>query len=687
MKREAEQLIAGASVPAAGAVGSGRKKAGCWTVFTTLFFLGALLVFSALAVGGVLYWKKYQNIQEEIASTAVQKLETKGIFLGYDDWSFDFPRGLVLENVTLFETAAREQSVVNASDIGINVDFISIAKNGGTPDAFEVSFAESSISLFEDGKEAFTLEGIDAEIFKAGDSLTIERFSAALGGIQVEADGRLFLPASTGESDGGSSAPAAPAEKFTLPFDTAALAKMQPAFELAAPDGGVPLLASVTLSNTKEEPQNVSAQASLQSSGFTWKGVTVDSLAALVKYRSEEKVVHVTNFQMGTASGFIGGNGSIDTGSRVATVKQLQSNADIVAFVSSFDEELAGKLSGIEMVDQPTVQISGTVPLDAPEDSRLNVLYEHHSGMIVNHEGRRLPLVDIRGRFTLGEGVLETNHFSLGLLGGDVLINGVTRITAESTPFNGLIEISRLPLERVASYFEKDDVKMTGEIYANFRGVGYSVLDKVRGGGNFRIDDAQLGSFPVLGDVQELLGTLIPAFGISGKGAVTGAYIIESGVLITSDLLVEGSGTEISTSGSMKLASQSVDFTSTATLTKALAAATGMEDKAITVRGSGLISDLELELREFPIEFAATGLAKALGTTPESLSSLKEVLGDDGDASKVITGTIEEATGIELGPEATGLINSLLGGGEEKEEEDEEPAPVQAVPIRAEPTE
>ncbi|MDF1739369.1 MAG: hypothetical protein P1U86_09435, partial [Verrucomicrobiales bacterium] len=325
----------------------------------------------------------------------------------------------------------------------------------------------------------------------------------------------------------------------------------------------------------------------------------------------------------------------------------------------------------------------GTVPLDAVENSRLNVLYEHHSGMILNHEERRLPLVDIRGRFTLGEGVLETNHFSLGLLGGDVLINGVTRITAESTPFNGLIEISGLPLERVASYFDKEDVKMTGEIYANFRGVGYSVLEKVRGGGNFRIDDAQLGSFPVLGEVQELLGKLIPAFGISENGSVTGAYIIESGVLITSDLLVKGSGTEISTSGSMKLESQSVDFTSTATLTSALSAATGMEGKAITVRGSGLISDLDLELREFPIEFASEGLAKALGTTPESLSSLKEVLGEDGDASKVITGKIEEATGIELGPEATGLIKSLFGG----EGEDEEAAPIQAEPIRATPTE
>ena len=88
-----------------------------------------------------------------------------------------------------------------------------------------------------------------------------------------------------------------------------------------------------------------------------------------------------------------------------------------------------------------------------------------------------------------------------------------------------------------------------------------------------------------------------------------------------------------------------------------------------------------MELKEFPIEFASEGLAKALGTTPESLSSLKEVLGEEGDASKVITGAIEDATGIELGPEATGLLKSLLGGG------DDEPAPIQAEPIRALPTE
>ena len=679
VKREAEELMAAAALPIAGA--AAKEKSGCWTVFTTLFFFGSLLLFSALAVGGVIYWKKYQKIQEEIASTVIQKLEEQGVYLGYDDWNFKFPRGLVLENVTLFEASARENSVVNISDIGVNVDILSIVKNRGTPESYEISFDDSSISLFEEGSKSFALDGIDAELFVIDDTFAIERFSATLGGIRVEAAGRLFLPEKTAAADSDSGDADAEKETFTLPFNIASLRSVQSAFELESSDGSTPLLVTAELSNTREEPQNVSAQASLQSSGFTWKAVAIDSLSALVKYRSEENVVHITNFQLGAASGFIGGNGSIDIGSGVATVKQLHSNADIVALASSFDGKLAEKLGMIEMVDQPLIQISGTVPFGAPKESRLDVLYEHQSGLIVNHEGRRLPLEDIRGRFTLGDGVLETNHFSLGLLGGDVLINGGTRITAESTPFNGLIEISGLPLERVASYFEKDDVKMTGVIYGDFRGVGYSVLDKVRGGGDFRIDEAQLGSFPVLGDVQALLGKLIPAFGISGKGSVNGAYIIESGVMITSDLLVTGSGTEISTSGCMKLANQTVDFTSTAKLKEALAAATGMEEKAITVCGSGPVSKLKLELKEFPIEFASEGLAKALGTTPESLSSLKEVLGEEGDASKVITGAIEDATGIELGPEATGLLKSLLGGG------DDEPAPIQAEPIRALPTE
>ena len=80
------------------------------------------------------------------------------------------------------------------------------------------------------------------------------------------------------------------------------------------------------------------------------------------------------------------------------------------------------------------------------------------------------------------------------------------------------------------------------------------------------------------------------------------------------------------TAGEVKLDSSEVTFTSKAMLEPSLAAATGLTEKAIVMEGSGPLTSPNIRITEFPIEFAAEGLAGVLGTSTESLSSLKATL-------------------------------------------------------------
>jgi len=215
---------------------------------------------------------------------------------------------------------------------------------------------------------------------------------------------------------------------------------------------------------------------------------------------------------------------------------------------------------------------------------------------------------------------------------------------------------------------------MSGDLYLTFRGVGYSDVSRIRGGGTVRVDEAQLPSFPVIGPVQEMIGQVVPAFQFKENGAVSGAYLIESGTLLTNDFTIANSSANLLINGSVKLASQTTDFTALAGLNKPLALATGLEDKSIEVRGTGPLSEPTLTLSNFPVEFAAQNLNAILGTSPETLGSLTQILGGQENIAEVITGTIEEETGVDVGETVGALLQGFLAPAPAEEATTPEPA-------------
>ncbi|MEM6280413.1 MAG: hypothetical protein AAF733_13105, partial [Verrucomicrobiota bacterium] len=347
---------------------------------------------------------------------------------------------------------------------------------------------------------------------------------------------------------------------------------------------------------------------------------------------------------------------------RVIQIEQIQSTVDLLALASDLDEEAEEALADLSFVDAPNVKLSGSVPMDDPKLARLEVNYDHRQGIIYSGGGRSLPLSDLRGGFSFNQGVLETDDFAGSVLDGNVAINGSVRLTAEGTPFSGLIEVSSLPLAKVGEYYGKGELGMTGNIFFDFRGIGYSDISKIRGGGTIRVDEAKLPAFPVIGPVQKFLGAVVPAFGIQGEGSLTGAYIIESGTLLTNDLTVAQAGALLVTNGSLNLDQQYVSFTTKASLQPTLATATGMEDKAIEVSGEGDLTSPSLSLSGFPVDFAAGKLSEVLGTTPESLGQLKGLISGEEDAASILGAPLEEAIGEELGGEVRGLFEGIFGG-------------------------
>ncbi|MEX2579818.1 MAG: hypothetical protein WD342_12240 [Verrucomicrobiales bacterium] len=648
---------------------SKKGRAGCWTVFATIFFIAALLLVVAIAVGGAVVWAKRGDLEAEIAATAARKLEERGIHLDYEGWRYQFPRGLVLENVTVYETAARERPSIKASDVGVNIDVLGLAVERATGSGAEISLADSDVSFFEGGEVLMAVENVDGEVLVDRDRLRVERFSAHAEGLRIEASGVVKLSERNG-TGGGAKGRSDRESPKALSLDFSAFEQLQ-RWLAVVPEGEPPVL-KVDFEMDGEDPDSLALAGTLTGRDFAWRGVSVESVAAVFDFDPTAGILRFDNFQLGYGGGFVGGVFTVDTEAGQVAIEKGQSTVDLIALFSDYDAELGEKLEDVSFADAPTVRFSGNVPFETPKEARLQLDWEHRRGLVYHSRHGDLPIRDLRGRINVKDGVLETNDFAVALLGGQVEINGISSLDAEGSPFSGLIEISGMSLSEVAAHYDKEDIGMTGNLYLTFRGIGHGDVARIRGGGTIRVDEAQLSSFPVVGPVQELLGRVVPALGFDGRGTVTGAYIVESGVLVTNDFTVVNPEANLLVNGSVKLAEQTTDFTAVASLNDALAAATDLEDKTIEVHGTGALASPELTVSDFPVEFAAEKLGEVLGTSPETLGTLKEILGDGENAAEVISGKIEEATGLELGDEVNELLKGLL-----------EPKPEEKPPIRA----
>ena len=662
-----------------------KPKAGCWTIFATLFFIASLLLLAIVGIGAAIAWSKMGDLEREIDTIAKSKLEQQGIYLDYEGWEWAFPRGLVLKNVTVYESAEKTTPAIQASDIGVNVDFVGLARDRESLSGAELSLDDSNISVFEGGDSVVALESIDGEILIDRDTVRVERFDAEIGGLRVLAAGSVALPEKKagGGGSGKGEAEAAPARPFAV--DLAPL-KAAAAFLALETEGEKPVL-SVDIHGDKAT-EGVKIKATLNGSDFTWRGVPITSATAACTFDPSSEILEFSNFQIGHGEGFIGGVFTVATAEKRIDIARAQSSVDLLSLYTAIRPEAREKWAKVAFADAPNVHFSGTVPLETPEAAQLSIDYEHRKGLVYKAEWGDLPVTGIRGQIDINDGRLETNDLAADLLGGQVALNGTVNLATEGTPFSGLIEIAKLPLANASAYFGKEDIGMSGDLYMNFRGVGYGDVERIRGGGDIRVEEATLPAFPVVGPVQNLLGRVIPAFRFEEAGAVSGSYLIESGIMLTNNFEIANSSANLLVNGSVKLAAQTTDFTAVASLNEPLAKATGLEGKTIEVRGSGPLAEPKLTLRDFPVEFAGENLNEILGTSPETLGALSQILGGQDNAAKVITGSIEEATGVELGETVGALLEGLLSGEaveEAEPTEEPEPEPEPETPEPAKP--
>lgn len=686
-----------------------KKKAGCWTMFATLFFILTLPIFLAVAVVGFIGWTKLDLLEPEITMVAQAELDKRGIYVDFERWEYQFPRGLVLKEVTLFQSEARQVPQMKLSDLGINVDIVGLIKGRTSFDTGEFSFQDSTLSFFHDGNQVAQIKEIDAEVLVSPGKVDLERFDGRFGGLLVRASGDITNPVR--DSTGGqNTAVVSDSEAFVLPLDFAMIEKIRPWLDVQA--NGKPPRLDVRFSSDGSA-KSLILSGSLNGSDFVWHGVPLKRASATFSYDAPANSLEVYSFQIDHGEGTLSGVASLDLVSKVLELENTESDVDLIALLSSFDAGMADKLKSVEVRDAPMIELSGSIPLADVVNSEVEVSYDHLLGIVYTKDSREFPVSRIKSFIKFSGGVITVEDTSCRVLDGDLAVGGTVRLASDNYPFSiSTLTLTDLPLSSFAKIFEVDSLGMGGEADLEFRGSGNADLASVRGGGSILVREAKLTAFPVIGKIQDFLGKVIPAFGVRKGDTLSGSYIVESGILLTNDLAITQVGAKVLVNGSVKLKPQTTDFTATASMDPAVVTGTSLEGKQVVITGEGPLWEPEITLKNFPVEFAAEELSSMLGTSPETLDQLKGLIEGEEGVAKMISEQLEEFVGDENAtPEIQGLIKGILGNmpslsasgeGEESTATEtsetpeapvapeaalETPAPPAAVPFRATPVE
>ena len=592
-------------------------------------FFAFLLLFFLLFVGvgaGLFFGRHWLMAQAE--TRALDALAKNGIHLAYDSARWEFPRGIVFSNVRLYENAGRESLILSASNMGLNQDLYSLARKRSI-DAVNatVTFEDAILTLFHLGEEVAAFEQIDAYLTATAREITLHQFEGVFSGLAVEASGKVAL--------GGGEAPA------ETPGDPAAAAIVVPRtlgerldfgpvgglrqwLAVSSESGEAPHL-ELTFLIPEGPDRKIEAKGRLWGRSFAWREVPVDSLLGEFSYNGADRVLDVPQMNLVYRGAPIDGRGiAMRLAEKRVEIGSLQSEADLVDLISTVDPDLAEKFAAIESVDAPEAGVSGVLDLADFWKSDLTIDYSHQGGMRFDVRGRKLPVRAVKSRFTVRDGTISTGNFDGVVLDGGVRGSILMRKEAEGIQYAADLKVSDLPLQSLAG-LAGSDKPMLGVLNGTFKGNGAAELKRLNGAGELHIAGEDLKKVPVMGEIQDLMGTVAPIFGTPKKSTLDATYAITDGVFRTEDLEAVSDGIRIKAAGTCQLTDQMVAARAHGFLDGLAGMPTELIGKALEVSVEGPVDDLKTRFDNAPAAFssdAAKAAFAAMGSTADAVKSL-----------------------------------------------------------------
>jgi hypothetical protein len=298
---------------------------------------------------------------------------------------------------------------------------------------------------------------------------------------------------------------------------------------------------SLELHGTEPDLEALSGNAALRLGRTSYRNVWAHSATATLRFAGRELIVDPLRV---VRSEGIGEGGLVfDFARDEVAVQRIRTTLHPHEVVWWVDQKMAPTLAPFRFGKHPpSLLIDGRVHTKGGDTTNLRVEIDAPRGMEYTFLRRDLRFSQIGGSLAFNSSRMKIEQLSGQLLGGR--LRGTADISLKSSdPFNHAdLRIEDIDFARLTQlYFNFSDSK--GQLNARF---GFSLLRDdprtMRGRGELSVTEGQVFAIPFLGPLSSILNTIVPGMGddVARKG--TASFLVEKGVIDTSDLVIEGSG-------------------------------------------------------------------------------------------------------------------------------------------------
>lgn len=631
--------------------------------------VGTVLLGLAIGIGlGVAAWYSRAWLRKEGERHLMAELAERRIYLDYESATYEFTRGLVLRGVTLYETETRVNRLLTCTEMGFSFDAVGLLQSrltGGLTTSFRTRGA--TMVCYEDGEILATIENLTTDVMGRPDDVLIDRISGRTGDLNFEIEGQILATREKRRQNKEKDLLAAQSGKPRIRkvVDFAFLKDLLPWLEVTSRKEGVypELRAKIVIDHSAPAPVTVSGRFSGRE--FKWKNVPMDSAAVDFSFAEGDERLVLPGFNLIYKGGLITGTGVWDSGTNTAQVERFQSAAHLVGLLRDINPNIAPAAATIVQDEPPLISAKGSLKLKDFWSSDLAVTYRHQSGMTVTVGGRPLRIEGINGQLQVGSGGFQTESLRATLLGGTFDFAGSADLNGEEPAYRGSLNVRGLPLQALVDHFGGKH-EMPGILSGRFEGGGGNSLAQLNGQGSVRVDAAKLYKVPIVGPVQNIMGSVVPVFGDSEKRSeLTATFSVADGLLDTRDLVILADGTRVEVGGTVNLTDWQTRFEARGNLVGALGLVTGLLSHALVVEGSGRVDNLDLKLKSVPAEFASETVKGIFGVAKGGVDMVTGTVGAGFEGAQEVAGGAIKATGNVLNGGANAVTDGVraVGGG------------------------
>jgi len=291
----------------------------------------------------------------------------------------------------------------------------------------------------------------------------------------------------------------------------------------------------------------------------SYRGVPAQSATATMRYLDRRLTVDPLRVVRpeGTGEGGL----VFDFARNEVEIHKVQTTLNPQEVIPWIDEKLASDIAPYRFGKRPPqLSIDGIVHTKGGDSTQLRIDVDAPGGMDYTFMRRDLHFQKIAGKLLFLGPRMKIDSLNATLLGGK--LRGLLDISLQKDAPGHQAELWLENVDFAALtklYFKYDTSK--GRLNAHYAFTGKGDDPKsMRGQGQLAVTEGQVFAIPFLGPLSGILNTIVPGMGEDEARKGSASFAVDSGVISTSDFLVEGTGFSMIGGGKLFYLDDKMDF-------------------------------------------------------------------------------------------------------------------------------